>query len=157
MVTPSAAQTRASSAEYIVNEIKRHHTGAILIGVAVLVVIAAIVFFRQAGRTPALTDKDTILVADFVNTTGDQVFDMTLKQALSAQLRQSPFLDIFSDDRVHDALKFMNRSPGERVTREIAREICERNGLKAMLVGSISTMGSNYMISLKPSMRRPVT
>jgi eukaryotic-like serine/threonine-protein kinase len=149
LVTPSAAQTRASSAEYIVNEIKRHRTGAILISVAVLVAIGVIVYLSRSGRTPALTDKDTILVADFVNSTGDQVFDVTLKQALSAQLRQSPFLDIFSDDRVHDALKFMNRSPGERVTREIAREICERNGIKAMLVGSISTMGSNYMITLE--------
>jgi len=149
VVTSSATQTRASSAEYIVNEIKRHRTGAIMIGVAALVAVAAIVYFSMSSHTPAFTDKDTILVADFVNTTGDQVFDVTLKQALSAQLRQSPFLDIFSDDRVHDALKFMNRSPGERVTREIAREICERNGIKAMLVGSISTMGSNYMITLE--------
>jgi eukaryotic-like serine/threonine-protein kinase len=149
LATPSATQTRASSAEYIVNEIKRHRTGAILISVVLLVAIGVIVYLSRTGRTPALTDKDTILVADFVNSTGDQVFDVTLKQALSAQLRQSPFLDIYSDDRVHDALKFMNRSPGERVTREIAREICERNGIKAMLVGSISTMGSNYMITLE--------
>ena len=99
--------------------------------------LAAFGFSRFAAATPALTDKDTILLADFVNTTGDPVFDETLKQALAAQLRQSPFLDIFSEDRVHDALKFMEKSPDERVTREIAREICERQGIKAMLIGSI--------------------
>ena len=104
-----AAQTRVSSAEYIVNEIKRHKRVAAAIGVAAVLIGVAIVYFASSRRTPALTDKDTILVADFVNTTGDQVFDATLKQALAAQLRQSPFLDIFSDDRVHDALKFMDR------------------------------------------------
>ena len=145
----SAAQTRASSAEYIVNEIKRHKISAALIGVAAVLAIAAIIYFAMPRRTPALTDKDTILVADFVNTTGDQVFDETLRQALSAQLRQSPFLDIFSEDRVHDALKFMDRPPDERVTREIAREICERNGIKAMLIGSIGGVGSHYTISLE--------
>ncbi|HKP35467.1 MAG TPA: protein kinase [Pyrinomonadaceae bacterium] len=144
-----AAQTRVSSAEYIVNEIKRHKRIAAGIGIAAVLAVIAIVYFASARRTPALTDKDTILVADFVNTTGDQVFDATLKQALSAQLRQSPFLDIFSDDRVHDALKFMDRSPNERVTREIAREICERNGIKAMLIGSIAGVGGNYVISLE--------
>jgi serine/threonine protein kinase/tetratricopeptide (TPR) repeat protein len=149
VVTPITAHTRVSSAEYIVNEIKRHRTATILAGVAAVLIVGAIIYYVKAGRTPALTDKDTILVADFVNTTGDQVFDVTLKQALTAQLRQSPFLDIFSEDRVHDALKFMNRSPGERVTREIARDICERNGIKAMLVGSISAIGSHYIISLE--------
>jgi tetratricopeptide (TPR) repeat protein len=147
---PSAAHTRASSAEYIVNEIKQHKTGAFLIGLALVVlIVGGIVYFSKTRRTPALTDKDTILVADFVNTTGDPVFDETLKQALTIQLRQSPFLDIFSEDRVHDSLQFMNRSRDERVTREIAREICERNGIKAMLIGSISSMGSHYIISLE--------
>ncbi|HEY6047113.1 MAG TPA: protein kinase, partial [Pyrinomonadaceae bacterium] len=145
----STTQTRASSAEYIVNEIKRHKTGAALIGAAAVLAIAAIIYLAMPRRTPALTDRDTILVADFVNTTGDQVFDETLKQALSAQLRQSPFLDIFSEDRVHDALKFMDRAPNEPVTREIAREICERNGIKAMLIGSIGGVGSHYTISLE--------
>jgi serine/threonine protein kinase/Flp pilus assembly protein TadD len=145
---PSTAHTRASSAEYIVNEIKRHKTGAALIGAGLILVIGAIVYFSAARRTPALTDKDTILLADFVNTTGDQVFDATLKQALAVQLRQSPFLDIYSEDRVRDTLKLMDRSPEDRVTREIAREICERQGIKAMLIGSISGLGGHYLISL---------
>jgi serine/threonine protein kinase/Flp pilus assembly protein TadD len=145
---PSAG-TRASSAEYIVSEIKRHKTVAALVGVAVVVLIGAIIYFVSARRTPALTDKDTILLADFVNTTGDPVFDATLKQALAVQLRQSPYLDIMSEDRVHDALKFMDKPADERVTREIAREICERQGIKAMLIGSISGVGSHYAISLE--------
>lgn len=145
---PSTANTRASSAEYIVNEIRRHKTAAV-IGLGVILIVGLVVLFASRRRTAALTDKDTILLADFVNTTGDQVFDSTLKQALAVQLRQSPFLDLFSEERVHDALKFMDRQPNERVTREIAREICERNGIKAMLIGSISSIGSHYMISLE--------
>ncbi|MGZ8844371.1 MAG: protein kinase domain-containing protein, partial [Pyrinomonadaceae bacterium] len=143
----SDTQTRASSAEYIVNEIKRHKVAA-LIGVAVVLVFGALFYFVSVRRSPALTDKDTILVADFTNTTGEPVFDATLKQALAAHLRQSPFLDIFSEDRVHDTLKFMNRPPDERVTGEVAREICERNAIKAMLVGTISSVGGHYMITL---------
>ena len=147
---PSAAQTRASSAEYIVGEIKRHKT-ATLVALAVLLVAAAIIFFAVRGKRPALTDKDTILLADFVNTTGDPVFDGTLKQALAVHLGQSPFLDIFSEDRVRDALRFMERPPDERITRDVAREICQRQGIKAMLLGSISGMGSHYVISLEAS------
>ena len=88
------------------------------------------------------------MLADFVNTTGDPVFDGALKQALAAQLGQSPFLDIFPEDRVRETLKFMNRSPDERVTREVAKEICERQGFKAMLLGSISALGNHYVVSL---------
>ncbi len=110
--------------------------------------VGGIWFFGFRRATPALTDKDTILLADFVNTTDDPVFEETLKQALAAQLRQSPFLDILSEDRVRDALKLMEKSPDERVTREIAREICERQGIKAMLIGTISGVGNRYVISL---------
>jgi tetratricopeptide (TPR) repeat protein len=148
---PSAAQTRASSAEYIVREIKRHKTAAALIALTVVLVAGAIIFFSIRGKRTALTDKDTILLADFVNTTGDSVFDGTLKQALAVHLGQSPFLDIFSEDRVREALRFMERPPEERVTRDVAREICERQGIKAMLLGSISGMGSHYVISLEAS------
>src|SRR3989441_167124 len=147
-VGPDAAQTRASSAEYIVSGIKRHKTG-VAIAAAVILVAAAIFYWSSFRSRVTLTDKDTILLADFVNTTGDSVFDGTLKQALAIQLGQSPFLSIFSEDRVRDALKFMNRSPDERVTREVAREICERQGIKAMLLGSISGLGTHYVISLE--------
>src|ERR1700686_3164407 len=147
---PSAAQTRASSAEYLVTEIKRHKTSAAVAAVAIVLAVAGVVaYFSYFGKGVALTDKDTILLADFVNTTGDPVFDGTLKQALAVQLGQSPFLDIFSEDRVRDALKFMNRSPDTHVTRDVAHDICERQAIKAMLLGSISGIGQHYIVSLE--------
>ena len=145
----SAAQARASSAEYIASEIKRHKIGAAIIALAIILVAATAAYFTLARKRVALTDKDTILLADFSNTTGDSVFDHTLKQALAAQLGQSPFLDIFSEDRVRDTLRFMNKEPDERVTRDVAKDICERQGVKAMLLGSISSIGSHYVVSLE--------
>jgi eukaryotic-like serine/threonine-protein kinase len=112
----------------------------------VFVAIASYFFFRKPGL---LTDKDTILITDFDNTTDDPVFDGTLKQALAVQLEQSPFLNMFSDQRVRETLRFMNRSPDERVTKEIGREICQRQALKAYLAGSISNLGSHYVITLE--------
>lgn len=146
---PSAVQTRASSAEYVVAEIKRHKTGTAIAALAIVLAAAAVVYFTYFRHSAALTDKDTILLADFVNTTGDPVFDGTLKQALAVQLGQSPFLDIFSEDRVRDALRFMNRSPDTHLTRDVAHDICERQAIKAMLLGSISAIGTHYVISLE--------
>ena len=145
----SAAQTRASSAEYIFSEIKRHKRGVGIGVLAVLLIAAGIIYFSVWRTKPVLTDKDTILLADFMNTTGDPVFDGTLKQALAFQLGQSPFLDIFSEDRVRESLRFMNQSPDTRVTREVAKDICERQGIKAMLLGSISGIGSHYIVSVE--------
>jgi eukaryotic-like serine/threonine-protein kinase len=136
-----------SSAEYLVSEIKRHKKGAGIVAAVFLLAIAAGVFF-YFNRAQALTDKDTVVLADFANTTGDAVFDGTLKQALAVQLGQSPFLNIYSDERVREALRFMGRSPDERVTKDIAREICQRQGHKALLAGSISSLGSHYVITL---------
>jgi serine/threonine protein kinase/predicted Zn-dependent protease len=144
-----SAQTRASSAEYLVSEIKRHKKGAAIAALAIVLAAATIVYFAYFRERDALTDKDTILLADFVNTTPDPVFDGTLKQALAVQLGQSPYLDIFSEDRVRETLAFMERPPEERITREVAREICERQGIKAMLLGTISSLGSHYVISLE--------
>jgi len=145
----STGERRASSAEYIVGEIKRHRTGAFVAAGAAVLAIAALAFFYFPKRTPALTAKDTILLADFVNTTGEQVFDGTLKQALSVQLGQSPYLNIFPDDRVNETLRFMGRQPNERITRDIAKEICQRNGIKAMILGSIAGLGSHYVVTLE--------
>lgn len=144
-----AVQTRASSAEYIVGEIKRHRTGFGVSALVVLLIAATVSYFSFWRSKTVLTDKDTILIADFTNTTGDSVFDGTLKQALAVQLGQSPFLDIFSEDRLRDALKFMNAKPDARVTREVAKDICERQGIKAMLLGSISGVGSHYVVTLE--------
>ncbi len=115
--------------------------------VAVLFAIAAGVFF-YSRRSQALTEKDSILLADFVNTTGDSVFDGTLKQALAVQLEQSPYLNVLPQSRIQAALRFMGRSPDERVTNDMAREICIREGVKAMLTGSISSLGSHFVIDL---------
>ena len=141
----------SSSAEYIVNQVKLHKRGALItLGMLVVAAFAAGSFwYFKSTPAAALTEKDTIVLADFANTTGDPVFDGTLKQGLAVQLEQSPFLNIFSDQRVRETLRFMNRSPDERVTKEIAREICQRQGLKAFLAGAISNLGSHYVITLE--------
>jgi len=140
-----------SSAEYIVTQVKRHKRGAV-VALGVLALAAAVTlfwYFEHPRAAPVLTEKDTIVLADFVNTTGDAVFDGTLKQALAVALEQSPFLNIFPEQRVQETLRFMNRSPDERVTRDVAREICVRQGLKAYLAGSISNLGSHLVITLE--------
>src|SRR5437588_618555 len=137
-----------SSAEYIVSEIKHHKRGAVLT-LAALAVAAALSIYFYSHRAQPLTENDTILLADFVNTTGDEVFDGALKQALAVQLGQSPFLNIFPEQRVLETLRYMARSPDERVTKEIAREICQRQGIKALLTGSIGSLGSHYVITLE--------
>ena len=104
-------------------------------------------FFSRKAH--ALTDKDTIVLADFANTTGDEVFDDTLKQALAVDLGQSPFLNILSEDKVRQTLREMTRSPDERLTRNLAREVCQRAGSKAYLAGSIVTLGTQYVIGLE--------
>ncbi len=118
---------------------------------AVIAAAASAVVFWRARSAPALTERDTIVLADFVNTTGDQVFDGTLKQALAVQLGQSPYLNILPDARVAEALRFMGRSPDERVTTPVARELCEREGANAMMAGSIAALGSTYVLTLEAS------
>jgi tetratricopeptide (TPR) repeat protein len=114
------------------------------------VVVAAVVagIFLYSRRSQALTEKDSILLTDFVNTTGDAVFDGTLKQALAVQLEQSPYLNVLPESRIREALRFMGRTQDARVTSDIAREICLREGVKAMLAGTISGLGSHYVIDL---------
>jgi len=104
--------------------------------------------FLYSHRSPALTEKDTMLLADFDNKTGDPVFDETLKQALAVDLGQSPFLNLVSDRKTIATLRMMGRSPDQPVTGEVARDLCQRVGSKAMLAGAISNLGENYVISL---------
>jgi serine/threonine protein kinase/Flp pilus assembly protein TadD len=140
----------ASSAEYIVNQVKLHKRAAIVtVAVFLLIGAAAAFWYLKRTRTAVLTERDTILLADFVNTTGDAVFDGTLKQGLAVQLGQSPFLDLFPDARVRQTLRLMGRSPDERVTPDIGREICQRQGLKALIAGSITSLGSHYVVALE--------
>ena len=106
-------------------------------------------FYQRAHQSAKLGEKDTIVISDFVNTTGDTVFDGTLKQALAIQLEQSPFLNVLADQRVRSTLKLMNQPADAHLTRELAREVCLRSNSKALLEGSIGSVGSHYLIGLK--------
>ena len=104
-------------------------------------------FFTRKAH--ALTDKDTIVLADFTNTTGDTVFDGTLRQGLSVQLEQSPFLSIISDQQIQQTLQLMGQKPDVKLTPEIARELCQRAGSAAVLDGSITQIGTPYLLTVK--------
>ena len=113
----------------------------------IMSLLAVRVYYRQQSHK--LTDQDTLVLADFVNPTGDTVFNETLKQGLAVELEQSPFLNILSDEKVAQQLRYMGRPADERLTPEVAQEVCQRAGSKAMLLGSISDIGSHYAIGLK--------
>jgi len=118
---------------------------AVVLAVAALV--AGSLYFRSRRAAP-LTEKDSVVLADFDNKTGDPVFDDALKQALAVQLGQSPFLNILSDRKVEETLHLMGRPSAERITRDMARELCIRTGSKAFLVGSISNLGGQYVLGV---------
>jgi len=113
---------------------------------AVMLVAAGIFFWQRPAR--GLSERDAILVTDFTNTTGDAVFDGTLKSATSVGLGQSPFLNVVSDQKIQQTLKLMGQTPDARITPDIGRQICSRNAIKAMLTGSIASIGSQYVITL---------
>ena len=113
------------------------------------IALATIAFLLlRTTSAPAVSERDPILIADFVNTTGNDVFDDTLKHALAVQLQQSPYLNIVAEPRVASALRLMQRPPDERITPGVARDICQRLGIKAMIAGSIAALGNNYVLSL---------
>jgi tetratricopeptide (TPR) repeat protein len=116
------------------------------LGMVVIAIAAGAFFYRH--RATVLTEKDSIVLADFDNKTGEPVFDDTLKQALATDLQQSPFLTILSDSRVREMQRLMGRSPDDRFSEDAARELCQRVGSKAMLAGSIASLGSHYAIGL---------
>jgi eukaryotic-like serine/threonine-protein kinase len=142
-----AAHPTMSNAEYLLTRVKSHKV-AVFTGLAVLIMATVAAYF-YFNRKPVLTSKDTILLTDFINLTGDVVFDGTLKQGLAVQLGQSPFLNLFPEAQARQTLQLMGRSPDARVTAEIGREICQRQGLKALIVGSITPLGSHYVIALE--------
>jgi eukaryotic-like serine/threonine-protein kinase len=119
------------------------------IAAGALVLIAGGVLWWQRGQAKPLTDKDVLVLADFTNTTGDAVFDGTLRTALSVQLDESPFLKVMPDAQVRHDLQLTGRSADERVTNPIAREICQREGEKAIIGGSIASLGKTYAITLQ--------
>jgi tetratricopeptide (TPR) repeat protein len=129
----------------------RHRFARLLVPVAGGVLLAALGGLTWRAVQPKaapLTDRDSILIADFTNSTTEPVFDDTLRQALAVHLGQSPFLDIVGEERINETLRQMNRAPGERLPHQVAREVCERQGVKAMIEGAIASLGSNYVIDL---------
>jgi tetratricopeptide (TPR) repeat protein len=121
-------------------------------GIAVAAIVGLLAVFSsrlQPDGGAALTNRDTLVLADVVNSTGEPVFDGTLKVALAVALEQSPFLKIFPEARVRDTLLLMQHDPAERVTREAAREIAQREQLKALVTGSIGRLGSHYVLALE--------
>jgi serine/threonine protein kinase/tetratricopeptide (TPR) repeat protein len=157
--TPATAAAPSSSAAAHVPAIPaagRSKRWRVLVP-AVLVLIGVIIaigfFLRSRSATPAtkttpLTEKDTVVLADFHNTTGDTVFDDSLKQALAVELGQSPFLNVLSDRKVSETLGMMGRPANERITANVGRELCLRTGSKALLGGTISNLGSHFLIDL---------
>jgi serine/threonine protein kinase/tetratricopeptide (TPR) repeat protein len=124
----------------------------VLVPAAVVLVAAAIAgafYLRSRQTTHRLTDKDTIVLADFANSTGDAVFDDTLKTALSVALNQSPFLNVLPENKVAATLKLMSRPASTKLTPEVTRELCQRAGSKAYIAGSIASLGSQYVLGLK--------
>ncbi|HXY10251.1 MAG TPA: protein kinase [Terriglobales bacterium] len=120
-----------------------------LVGAAALMIVAAVAGYLSLHRPAKLTEKDTIVLADFANTTGDPVFDDTLKMALSVALRQSPFLNVLGEDKVAATLRLMAQPTSTPLTPDLTRELCQRAGSKAYIAGSIASLGSQYVLGLR--------
>ena len=147
--SPETSVVAASHTKVRVQVDESKPWGWIAAAVILLVAVAAgsyRLFFRPS---PGLSVNDTLVVADFANSTGDPVFDGTLRQGLSVQLEQSPFLRLVSDERIHETLRLMGQPADAHLTPEMAREVCERTGSAAMLNGSIATLGSQYVLRVK--------
>jgi tetratricopeptide (TPR) repeat protein len=110
--------------------------------------LVAAALLWQSQRTPALTERDPVVLADFRNRTGDAMFDDTLSEALAVQLRQSPFLNLLPEPQVQATLRLMGRQPMEPLTAELGAEVCQRNSAKALLTGSIASIGNRYLLTL---------
>ena len=129
-------------------------TAPLTVGLTLATVIVVLVIGSSYLVSPTavtLNERDTIVLADFENATGEPVFDGTLKVAMAVGLEQSPFLKVFPDERARETLRLMERAPGEAITRAVAREIAQREQLKAFLIGSIARIGENYVIGLEAS------
>ncbi len=153
--SPAAATVSDSASSGVkvaeVPSVRSSNSWKILVplGVVAIAAVVAGVFYFRPRPVAQLTEKDTVVLSDFTNTTGDPVFDDALKQALAVDLGQSPFLNILSDRRVGETLQLMGRPATDRVTPDVAREICVRTGSKATLSGSISKLGTQYLIGLE--------
>jgi DNA-binding winged helix-turn-helix (wHTH) protein/tetratricopeptide (TPR) repeat protein len=144
-----ASTTQAASRPQPAASGRRARPTAVSLLAFAIVAVALSSYFTRIQPRAAFAEKDSVLIADFDNATGDEVFDGTLRQAMAVQLGQSPFLDVFSEERVRETLRYMGRSPGERVTTGLAREVAQRQGVKAVLAGSITSLGRHYVINLE--------
>jgi eukaryotic-like serine/threonine-protein kinase len=126
-----------------------HKRLIVMAGVAAILIVAALAAWRILFSRPALTESDVILLASFVNNTGDPIFDNSLDKALEVKLTESPFLSLFPETDVRETIRTMRQDPNQRVTRELGIEICKRQGLKALVVPEISVFGSRYLIILE--------
>ena len=149
--SPSSSAMKVAEAPVAGRNLRKVLVPAAVILVAVA--ITGVLYFHSRSVTPAtktapLTEKDTVVLADFDNKTGDTVFDDALKQALAVELEQSPFLNVLSDRKVSETLRMMGRPSNERITVDMGRELCLRTGSKALLGGTISSLGSHYLIAV---------
>jgi class 3 adenylate cyclase/tetratricopeptide (TPR) repeat protein len=142
-----AAQTTAATARSRAR--RKMLSLGVTTGVFAVLVVGGFIYYRHWRQLSKLTDKDTIVLADFSNSTGEQIFDDTLKTALNISLRQSPFLNALADSEVAKTLQLMTRPAGTKLTSEVAQELCQRAGSKAYIAGSIVSMGSDYVLGLK--------
>ncbi|HET9266729.1 MAG TPA: protein kinase [Vicinamibacterales bacterium] len=151
---------RPASADSVARELsgepplkKRWKSAALIGAVAIVVGLAAVTYVRPSWLAPrsaaALTNRDALVVADFENQTGEPLFDGALKVALAVALEQSPFLSIYPEARARDTLRLMERSPDAPITRAVAREIAQREQVKALLAGSITRLGGNYAVAVE--------
>jgi DNA-binding winged helix-turn-helix (wHTH) protein/tetratricopeptide (TPR) repeat protein len=134
----------------VVSETNRRKTIALAaFSILVILSVASVSFFYfTLHRKPKLAEKDTVVIADFRNTTGDPVFDEALKEGLAVELGQSPFLNVLSDKKVGDTLRMMGWPPDKRLTNDTARELCVRSGSKALVSGTITRLGNHYLVDL---------
>ena len=144
--SPSSAATKTADVPLAGRKLWKVAVPAVVFIVAL--VLAGAFYWRSRTAAVRLTDKDTIVIADFANTTGDSIFDVTLRQGLISQLEQSPFLSLVSDDRVAHTLTLLDKPKDSRLTHKLASDVCQRNGSKATIEGSISGSGNPYELSL---------
>ena len=153
VLAPGSSSSSGPKASDLLPPERQSRRWKFIVPLAVLLIGALVAggLYLHFHRAPVLTEKDTIVLSDFTNTTGDSVFDGTLRQALMVKFQESPFLNVLPEDQVRNTLKLMNRAPDERVTKDLANEICQRVGAKAMVAGSISQLGPNYVLTLEAS------
>jgi len=150
LAAPAAAAAAPAPAKALVPETIGHRSW-LRVALVTLVFVALIagIFYWHSQRASALTEKDTVVLADFLNTTGDALFDSALRQSLTFDLEGSPFINILSEERVNEQLRYMGQPSNARLTPEVTRQVCQRSGSKAIIVGSISALGSHYLIGLE--------